>query len=164
MIQLRVLESTDWTRVKTIFEQGIETGTATFESEAPEWEGWDADHLDRCRIVAELDGDVVGWAALSPVSDRCAYGGVAEASVYVHSDHRRRGVGSSLLSQLVRDSEAAGIWTLQAGLFAENRSSLRLIGRHGFREVGIRRRLGKLDGTWRDVLLYERRSEVVGVD
>ena len=164
MIQLRELESTDWTRVRTIFEQGIETGTATFESEAPEWEGWDADHLDRCRIVAELDGDVVGWAALSPVSDRCAYGGVAEASVYVHSDHRRRGVGSSLLSQLVRDSEAAGIWTLQAGLFAENRSSLRLIGRHGFREVGIRRRLGKLDGTWRDVLLYERRSEVVGVD
>jgi len=164
MIQLRELESTDWSPVRAIFEQGLATGTATFETGAPEWEGWDADHLDRCRIVAELDGHVVGWAALSPVSDRCAYGGVAEASVYVHSDHRGRGVGSALLRRLIRDSEAAGIWTLQAGLFAENQGSLRLIGRHGFREVGIRRMLGKLDGTWRDVLLYERRSEVVGVD
>ena len=164
MIQLRELESTDWPPVKAIFEQGIATGTATFETGAPEWEAWDAGHLDGCRIVAEFEGQVVGWAALSPVSDRCAYGGVAEASVYVHSDHRRLGVGSALLDQLIRESEAAGIWTLQAGLFAENRGSLRLIGRHGFREVGVRRMLGKLDGTWRDVLLYERRSEVIGID
>lgn len=153
----------DWDQVRRIYLEGIATGDATFETEAPSWERWHAGHRRNARFVAREGTRVLGWAALSPVSDRCAYGGVAEVSVYVGSAARGRGVGRALLETLIRASEAGGIWTLQAGIFPENEASLELHRRLGFREVGRRERLGKLKGAWRDVLLLERRSAAVGV-
>jgi phosphinothricin acetyltransferase len=147
--------------VRAIYEDGIASGDATFETEAPEWDAWDAAHSGP-RIVAERDGAVVGWAALSPVSGRCVYRGVAEVSVYVAEAARGAGVGRMLLGELVARSEEAGIWTLQAGVFPENEASLRLHRACGFRDVGVRERLGELGGVWRDVVLLERRSELVG--
>ncbi len=156
-----MLTETDWPAVARIYEEGIATRAATFETAVPTWVGWDAAHVGQARLVAEEDGEVLGWAALSRVSERCVYDGVAEVSVYVAEGARGRGIGRSLLERLVRDSESAGIWTLQAGVFPENRASLALHHGCGFRTVGIRERLGKLDGAWRDVVLLERRSEVV---
>jgi L-amino acid N-acyltransferase YncA len=156
------MTSSHWDEVRSIYQEGIDTGLATFETEAPTWKEWDASHLQKCRLVAMENGAVLAWAALSPVSDRCAYGGVAEVSVYVASKARGRGVGTATLRELVSESEKIGIWTLQAGLFAENEASLAIHRSCGFREVGVRRRLGKLNGVWRDVLLLERRSEIVG--
>ncbi|MFN0152806.1 MAG: N-acetyltransferase family protein [Gaiella sp.] len=150
-----------WPEVARIYREGIETRLATFETEVPTWERWDATHLPEQRFVAERDGSVVGWAALSAVSDRCVYGGVAEASVYVAAAARRGGVGRALLGRLVASSEGAGIWTIQAGIFPENEGSLRVHELAGFRIVGRRARLGQLHGVWRDVLLLERRSDVV---
>ena len=161
-VHVEVFEASDWPGVAAIHMQGIETGDATFETAPPEWSEWDSTHRDDCRLVARVNGDVAGWAALSPVSDRCVYGGVAETSVYVASAMRARGVGGALLRHLVAASEEAGIWTLQAGLFPENERSLRLHLSQGFRIVGVRERLGRSQGTWRDVLLLERRSSVVG--
>jgi L-amino acid N-acyltransferase YncA len=160
-MEIRDLTPLDSQEVARIFEDGIRTGAATFETAAPSWEEWDGAHLEH-RLVAELDGAVVGWAALSPVSERCCYSGVAESSVYVAEAARGRGVGRELLEELIRRSEAAGIWTLQAGIFPENKPSLRLHLVCGFRLVGVRERLGELNGVWRDVLLLERRSEVAG--
>lgn len=155
----------DWGRVRAIYLEGIAAGDATFETEAPSWERWDAGHLRACRLVARDDGgEVVGWAALSPVSSRRVYGGVAEVSVYVAEERRGRGVGRALLGALVAESERHGLWTLQAGVLAENVGSRRLHESCGFRAVGTRERLGKLAGRWRDVLLLERRSKVAGVD
>ena len=151
-----------WPAVRAIYEEGIATGDATFETAAPAWADWDRGHLPGHRLVATRDGRVVGWAALSPVSDRCAYAGVAEASVYVAAAAAGRGVGRALLDRLVAGAEAAGIWTVQAGVFPENRASLALHRRCGFRTVGVRERLGRLDGRWRDVVLLERRSPLVG--
>lgn len=165
MIEVRPLESADWDRVRDIYAEGIATGDATFETEPPDWESWDADHLRDCRIVAvDADGEVCGWAALSPVSDRCVYGGVGEVSVYVDSDARGQGVGTLLMRELVAASERAGLWTLQAGVFPENVPSIRAHEKAGFRVVGQRERLGKLGGRWRDVLLLERRSVNIGND
>lgn len=135
-------------------------GEATFEAEVPGWEHWDSSHLIEHRLVALRDGEVAGWAALSPISDRCVYGGVAEVSVYVTAGARGQGVGRALLEALVASSEAGGIWTLQAGIFPENEASVRLHERAGFRVVGRRERLGRLRGAWRDILLLERRSPV----
>jgi len=154
----------DWPRVAEIYAEGIATGDATFESEVPGWENWDAAHLESPRLVAELYGDTAGWAALAPYSDRCVYGGVGEVSVYVAGPARGRGVGGALLEALVAGAEAAGIWTLQAGVFPENEGSLALHERAGFRRVGLRERIGKIGGRWRDVVLLERRSSVVGVE
>lgn len=156
----------DWPEVRRIYEEGMETGFSTFETETPPWDVWDRSHMEHPRIVARLKqrDPVAGWAALSPVSDRCVYDGVAEVSIYVGADYRERGVGTTLLVRLVEESEEAGVWTLQGGVFPENRNSRSLFERHGFREVGIRERLGRLDGTWRDVLLLERRSLTVAVD
>jgi L-amino acid N-acyltransferase YncA len=159
-IEIRDLRPSDWPEVARIFEDGIRTGDATFETGAPSWEEWDTTHTEH-RLVAELDGELAGWAALSPVSERCCYRGVAESSVYVAESARGRGVGRELLEELIRRSETTGIWTLQAGLFPENKASLRLHLVCGFRLVGVRERLGELNGVWRDVLLLERRSEVV---
>ena len=153
----------DWDAVRAIYVEGIATGHATFEPSPPPWEKWDAGHLPACRLVAHAAGGVLGWAALSPVSGRCVYAGVAEVSVYVASGARGRGAGLALLSALVAASEAAGIWTLQAGIFPENAASLALHRRAGFRVVGTRERLGQMDGRWRDVVLMERRSSVAGV-
>src|SRR4051812_27768741 len=148
--------------VARIYADGIATGHATFETEIPSWEEWDAGHLDAGRLVALVDGEVAGWAALTPVSGRCVYAGVAEHSVYVAEAARGKGVGRALLDELVRRAEAAGIWTIQSGVFPENTASLALHERAGFRVVGVRERLGKHEGRWRDVILLERRSPVVG--
>ncbi len=152
----------DWQEVRSIYLEGIRTGMATFETDAPAWEKWDASHLRKARLVARAGGRVLGWAALSRVSDRCVYGGVAEVSVYVGEHGRGRGVGRALLEALVEASEREGIWTLQAGIFPENEASVKLHLRCGFREVGRRERIGKLNGVWRDTLLLERRSRTVG--
>ena len=127
----------------------------------PSWEDWDGTHLSSLRLVAELDGEIVGWAAVSAVSDRCCYAGVAENSVYVAESARGRGVGTGLLRALIQGAEEAGIWTIQTGIFPENAVSVALHERCGFRVVGVRERLGRLDDAWRDVLLLERRSRVL---
>lgn len=150
--------------VKKIYEQGIATGNATFQTEAPNWETWDKGHLNHSRPVA-IDGDlVVGWAALSPVSARPVYAGVAEVSVYIDKDYWGKGIGTMLLQHLIRTSEARGIWTLQAGIFPENLPSLRLHEREGFRRIGYRENVGKLNGVWRDTIQLERRSKIAGID
>jgi phosphinothricin acetyltransferase len=154
----------DWEQVRAVYLDGLATGDASFETDAPAWPQWDASRLPTCRLAARGDGGLVGWAALSPVSGRCVYAGVAEVSVYVATAWRGRGVGRALLAGLVRASEEAGIWTLQAGIFPENAVSIALHRRLGFREVGRRERIGKRNGVWRDVVLMERRSRVVGVD
>ena len=158
------LHREDWQQVRAIYLDGIATGQATFETQPPSWEQWDADHLAACRLTARGDGQILGWAALSPVSDRCTYAGVAEVSVYVSARHRGRGSGRRLLTALIAAAEEQGLWTLQAGIFPENRASIALHIDCGFREVGRRERLGCLHGIWRDVMLLERRSNVVGVD
>jgi len=153
----------DWVFVRSIYREGIETGNATFEVDVPEWEHWDRVHLIEPRLVARSGNQVVGWAALCPVSDRCVYVGVAEVSIYVAGHAQGLGIGKSLLKKLISRSEAAGIWTLQAGVFPENEASLELHRSCGFRKVGQRERFGKLNGVWRDVILLERRSNLVGV-
>lgn len=154
----------DWTAVWRIFREGIATGLATFETTAPDWDAWNAAHLPSCRLVARADagGEAVGWAALSQVSGRCVYAGVAEVSIYIQRLARSRGIGSALLNALIAESECAGLWTLQAGIFPENTVSLALHRSCGFRVVGTRERIGQLAGTWRDVVLLERRSRQVG--
>lgn len=151
-----------WNAVRAIYEEGIATGNATFETSAPDWVEWDATHRPDCRLVACLDGKVIGWAALSPVSSRCVYAGVAEESIYVAASARGRGVGRQLLMALIEESERAGIWTIQTGIFPENLASLVLHRSCGFRELGLRERLGQMNGVWRDVVFMERRSLVVG--
>ncbi|UCC82741.1 MAG: N-acetyltransferase [Gemmatimonadota bacterium] len=165
MIKVIPLQREHWEDVRRIHAEGIETGMATFETEpASDWERWSEEHLEYCRLAAILEDRVVGWAALSPVSDRCVYGGVAEISIYIAADARGMGVGSELMQRLVDESEEHGVWTLQAGIFPENEPSITLHEKHGFRVVGRRERLGKLKGSWQDVLLLERRSERIGVD
>jgi L-amino acid N-acyltransferase YncA len=154
----------DWDQVRLIYLEGIKTGLATLEREAPDWEKWNASHLEQCRLVAKVDETVTGWAALGPVSTRRVYSGVAEVSVYVSENCRGRGIGHILLEALIACSEVYGIWTLQAGILADNVSSRALHERCGFREVGRRERIGRLGGVWRDVVLLERRSKVVGVE
>jgi L-amino acid N-acyltransferase YncA len=161
-IRIEPLRPEDWPSVRAIYLEGIATGNATFEQTAPEWEKWDAGHLPEARIVARSDGNVLGWAALSGVSSRCVYAGVAEVSIYVAERARGRRVGRRLMAQLIADSEAAGIWTLQAGIFPENVASIALHESAGFRIVGRRERLGQMNGCWRDVVLMERRSAVTG--
>lgn len=158
---VRDLRPEDWPAVRAIYEDGIRDGHATFETELPTWERWDAAH-PTLRIVADREGSVVGWAALSPVSSRCCYEGVGEVSVYVAGEARGAGIGRALLDELVRRAEQTGYWTLTAGVFPENEASLRLHRACGFREVGVRERLGQLHGVWRDVVLLERRSTLVG--
>jgi L-amino acid N-acyltransferase YncA len=154
-----------WEGVRAVYLEGLATGDASFETEAPEWERWDATHLRCCRLVALEGGRVAGWAALSPVSSRKVYEGVAEVSVYVASEFRGKGLGRALLSALVEESEAGGVWTLQAGVFPENVASVALHLACGFREVGRRERIGRAkDGRWRDTLLLERRSRAAGVE
>lgn len=158
------LRPVDWEQVKQIYVEGIATGHATFETAAPSWAQWDAAHLPFARLVARQGNELIGWAGLSPVSQRCVYGGVAEVSVYVSATARRSGVGRKLLLALIDASEQNGIWTLQAGMFPENIGSLGLHQSCGFREVGRRQRIGKMNGIWRDTILLERRSTVVGVE
>ena len=151
-----------WDAVRAIFAQGIATGEATFETTVPSWQDWDARHLGSCRLVAIREGEVVGWAALSPVSVRQVYRGVAEVSVYIADHARGQKIGMALLDALIADSERNGIWTLQAGIFSQNAASIRLHEKLGFRVVGVRERIGCLHGRWRDTVLMERRSPFVG--
>ena len=153
-----------WESVRAIYLEGIATGHATFETEAPDWPRWDGAHHRFARLVALADGRVAGWAALSPVSSRKAYAGVAEVSVYVGARRRGEGVGRALLEALIKESEANGVWTLQAGIFPENEASVALHLACGFREVGRRERVARLGGRWRDTVLLERRSKLVGAD
>ena len=155
------MERSDWELVAAIYAAGIATGDATFDTAVPSWEAWDREHLSDHRLVGRRDDQVVGWAALSPVSERCAYEGVAEVSIYVAPEATGAGVGRALLEELIRSSEAGGLWTLQAGIFPENEASIALHTRCGFRIVGVRERFGKMDGRWRDVVLLERRSPAV---
>ena len=148
----------DWPAVHAIYEEGIASGDATFETETPSWEDWDAAHLREHRLVARRGGEIVGWAAVVPVSGRCVYAGVAEHSVYVAAAARGQGVGRQLLEALIASTELGGIWTLQSGIFPENAISLRLHQACGFRVVGTRERIGHHHGRWRDVILVERRS------
>lgn len=163
-MNLHPLTAAHWPEARAIYEAGVATGNATFQTSAPSWEEWDAGHLAHSRLAAldEATGRVLGWAALSPVSGRCVYGGVGEVSVYVAEAARGQGVGRQLLAALVAESERQGMWTLQAGIFPENTASVRLHEAAGFRQVGRREKIGKLHGVWRDTLLLERRSTVVG--
>jgi L-amino acid N-acyltransferase YncA len=158
------LTSGDWPQVRSIYQDGIATGNATFETAAPEWEQWDAGHLAAPRLAARSEEGLIGWAVLSPVSTRVVYAGVSEVSVYVSGEARGRGVGLALLEALIRASEEAGIWTLQAGIFPENVASLALFARCGFRRLGVRVRVGRHHNGWRDVILMERRSANIGID
>jgi L-amino acid N-acyltransferase YncA len=153
-----------WEDVRRIYVSGIATKNATFETQAPEWDVWDNAHRKDCRLIARIDGRITGWAALSNVSNRCVYAGVAELSIYVDEAFRGRGVGDALMKALISESELQSIWTLQAGILIENEGSIRLHLKHGFRKVGVRERLGRMDGRWRDVALFERRSTVIGID
>jgi L-amino acid N-acyltransferase YncA len=165
MITIRNLEPGDWTAVREIYEQGIATGDATLETSAPEWQAWDQSHVARHRFVALSDsGEIAGWAALTPVSGRCVYAGVAEVSVYVGSRFRGQKIGDLLLKHLILESEKGGYWTLQVGIFTENAPSTRLHERNGFRMIGYRENIGKMKGVWRSVNLLERRSKVTGID
>jgi L-amino acid N-acyltransferase YncA len=160
---LEAMQAEDWPAVAAIYAEGMATGNATFEQHVPEWEAWDANHLPACRLVARASEGVIAWAALSPVSRRHVYRGVAEVTIYVATVAQGRGVGKALLQRLVEESEQAGMWTLQAGIFPENVASIALHRACGFREVGRRERIGQMDGVWRDTVLMERRSKVVGV-
>jgi L-amino acid N-acyltransferase YncA len=162
LVAIELMSPADWPAVRAVYAEGIAGRNATFETDVPAWEAWDSAHHRHGRLVAREGNEVVGWAALSPVSDRCAYAGVAEVSIYVAARARGRGVGGALLRALIEASERAGVWTLQGGVFPENEASLALMKACGFRTVGTRERLGSLEGKWRDVVLLERRSQLVG--
>ncbi|MCF0041514.1 GNAT family N-acetyltransferase [Dyadobacter fanqingshengii] len=159
---IRTLTVSDWPAIKEIYQQGINTGNATYETQAPEVEELKGKFLSEPQLVADDNGQVIGWAMLSAVSSRCVYGGVAETSIYVHSGYQGEGVGRTLLSTLVPLSEQLGFWTLQAQIFPENKASIALHEQQGFRRIGYREKLGKRNGIWRDVLFLERRSLVAG--
>ena len=159
---IRNLQASDADAVIDIYQQGLDTGEASFETRAPDWVTWDAKYLPDCRLV-RIDGDTVaGWAALAPVSKRECYRGVAEVSIYVATTHAGKGIGTELMAALVEASEAAGFWSLYSSIFVENEATRRLHLRHGFREVGTRERIAQQHGRWRDTLILERRSTRVG--
>ncbi|MEO0507715.1 MAG: N-acetyltransferase family protein [Bacteroidota bacterium] len=155
--------SSDWPIVAQIYEEGIQTGIATFETQAPSYEDWDKAHETSCRLVAKKENTIMGWAAISQVSSRCVYCGVGEVSIYIGKAYRGQGVGLMLLKALIQESEAAGYWTLQSGIFPENKASIKLHERAGFRFLGKRERIAKINGIWKDNLLFEKRSTRIGV-
>lgn len=161
LFNVRPMDSADWPIVSDIYRQGLQTGLATFEEVVPHWQDWDRNHLKTCRIVGEMEGNLVGWAALTPVSARKIYAGVAEVSVYVGLPFWRKGAGEALLQELILQSEHQGIWTLQSGIFSDNLGSIALHEKLGFRKVGFREKIGQSKGAWRDTILMERRSRVV---
>lgn len=164
-IVIRPMNGPDWPDVSEIYQQGIETGKATFQIDIPAYAEWDAAHITECRFVAETDERVAGWIALSKVSSRCVYGGVAEVSIYIAENYRDKGIGRQLLQHLIVESQKAGFWTLQSGIMEDNADSIRLHEKCGFRKVGYRERIGKDSrGKWRSTILMEKRSEIVGVD
>ncbi|WDE13789.1 GNAT family N-acetyltransferase [Thalassomonas haliotis] len=164
MIRVRQFIPNDFPVVQEIYQQGINSGNATFETQVKSWQQWHQAMLKPCRLIAEKEGEILGWAALSPISARPVYGGVAEVSVYTAASARGQGIGKQLMSQLITSSEEHNIWTLQAAIFPENKASIILHQKHGFNTLGVRKQLGKLKGVWRDVVLMERRSTQVGID
>ena len=163
MIEIKPLEPLHWNEVRRIYEEGLHTGNATFQTSAPEWEEWDKTHIQTGRLVAIENENILGWAALTPVSGRCVYGGVAEISVYVSENARGKGIGKELLKSLIENSEANGFWTLQAGIFPENIASIKIHEATGFRIIGKREKIGQMNGHWRDTILLERRSQTIGI-
>ncbi|MEM9077586.1 MAG: N-acetyltransferase family protein [Bacteroidota bacterium] len=161
---IRNMQKPDWEDVARIYEEGIVTGFATFEQQVPTYESWDEAHIASCRLIAEENGQILGWAALSSVSSRCVYGGVGEVSIYIEAESRGKGVGEALLNELVSKSEEAGFWTIQSGIFPENRGSIALHEKVGFRFIGKRERVAKIHGVWKDNLLFEKRSNTIGID
>jgi len=153
-----------WETVRRIYIDGIATKNATFQTEAPEWEAWDQAHRKDCRLLIKVDEQIAGWAALSNVSSRCVYAGVAEVSIYMDPAFRGMGIGDQLMKRLITESEKQGIWTLQAGVFPENKASIALHLKNGFRVQGTREKVAKMDNVWRDVAMLERRSKVVGIE
>ena len=162
-VRIDLMTRADWPDVCAIYEEGIATGLGTFETRAPTWEEWNSTRFEHSRLIAR-DTRALGWAALSPVSKRVCYAGVAEVTIFVAAIARRRGIGRALLDALIESSEANGIWTLQGATIAENAASLALQAKCGFRMVGRRERIGKLAGVWRDTILTERRSTKVAFD
>ncbi len=163
-IDIKQMSAKDWPEVARIYEAGIATKNATFQTKAPDWDSWNSAHRKDCRFIAIHNNKIVGWIALSNVSGRCVYSGVAEVSVYVDSEFHGNGIGNLLMDTMIKESESNGIWTLQAGIFPENYSSLKLHHKHGFRTIGTREHLGKMDDIWRDVSILERRSKTVGIN
>jgi L-amino acid N-acyltransferase YncA len=158
------MKPSDWEQVGMIYMEGIQTKIATFQAELPTWEQWNRGHSPTCRLVAKEGDTLLGWAALSPVSDRCVYAGVANVSIYVGQQARRMGVGQALMQEVIRQSEEAGYWTLESRIIRENVASLSLHAKCGFRTVGVREMLGQMDnGKWHDVVLVERRSQMIGI-
>ena len=164
MLEIKCMAEESWPEVARIYEEGIATKNATFQTEAPLWTDWNKAHRQDCRLVASIDGKIVGWAALSPVSARPVYRGVAEVSIYIDNEFRGKKIGDQLMDMLIRESEANGVWTLQSGVFPENEASIRLHLKHGFKVLGVKDRIGKMDNNWRSVALLERRSNSVGID
>lgn len=160
---IRQFKKIDFSSVQNIYQQGIDTGNATFQEKVKSWEEWNGSMLTCCRFVAVDNDEIVGWTGISPVSSREVYSGVAEVSVYVANVHQGKGVGNKLLSHLVVESEKHNIWTLQAGIFPENKASIFLHERNGFKKLATREKLGKMQGVWRDIVFMERRSKVVGI-
>jgi len=162
-MKIASLKQEHFEAVREIYAQGIATGIATFQEEVPTWESWDESHLKKGRLVALNGDDIAGWAALTPVSGRCVYAGVAEVSIYIHPNHRGKGIGRALLKALIAESEKQNLWTLQAGIFPENAASLKIHQQCGFRQVGYREKIGQLNSVWRDTILLERRSQTIGI-
>ena len=157
------MEAKHFSQMANIYLEGIATGMATFQTEAPDWDEWDNNHLSNCRIAVFTDEQMAGWAALSPVSGRCVYAGVAEVSIYMAAKYRGKGIGKLLLLDLIKQSEQAGFWTLQSGIFPNNIASIKLHEQCGFRQIGYREKIGKKDGIWHDNIIMERRSKLIGV-
>ena len=164
MIQIKVMIGDDWNMISKIYKKGIKTGHATFETKIPSRKQWDDTHIKSCRITAWIDTKIVGWAALSPVSSRCVYEGVAEVSVYVDTDYNGKGIGTKLLQELICESEKAGFWTLQSGIFPENKASIKIHKKLGFRKIGYREKIGNMKGIWKDNIILERRSKIIGIN
>lgn len=163
-MEIRPITKDNFSEVVEIYKQGLATNIATFQNDLPQWEDWNKGHLDFCRISIYENNKMLGWTALTPVSSRCVYAGVAEVSVYIAQNERGKGIGKILLNELIKQSEANGIWTLQSGIFSENQSSIRLHEKCGFRMVGFREKIGKKNGIWKDNILMEHRSKNIGVD
>ncbi|WP_372751467.1 N-acetyltransferase family protein [Labilibaculum sp.] len=163
-LSIQPMTKESWADVARIYEMGIATKNATFQNEIPDWDSWNKAHSKHCRLVGLVNGKIVVWAALSPISSRPVYAGVAELSVYVDSAYRGKGLGHKMMDAIIKESEEKGIWTLQSGVFPENTGSINLHHKHGFSTIGIKKRIGKMEGKWRDVALLERRSTVVGID